>query len=300
MKKSIILFFAFFCFYANVESFNHHSANSGSISERICLSNTDDSKPINLDENDVILSVLESNVYELLIEQKLNQSGVLVYSGKELFYEIVESNDACSIIKYRYEGKIWYNVIAWIVTDLLPDAVYEICVRTFGDVKVCDAVYAATKVLIELRGDKVEEGIIRGIKWFVSKGSYKSSAKISTGDYSIASAAKTVFEAYRQECSNGGSVPWESISVNRGESGSYQKTKIYNSKSSKVHVDYSVGASTWMCIDFNAYASFTFADNVKYIKVFTGNDDYESYDISQGKSYKIVWCSEHGQNELRE
>lgn len=244
---------------------------------------------------DVSLKMLEIQFNNLTMNAGLSQCGILTYANRELHYEIIDSNEACTIVKLTYEGKFLYRVIAWLSTALLPDAVYEICMWSVGDKKICDAVYVVTEVLIELNSG-TRSGSTKGINWTASKTASKSTATINTSSYDIATGAKAAFAAYRDECSSGGSVPWESISVN----GNSQKTKIYNSKSKKVHIDYSESGSSWTCLDFDAYDSYTFASNVKYVRVFTGDKDYESYKISPGTSYKIVWSSEHGQNELRE
>lgn len=247
---------------------------------------------------DLRLEVLETQFSTLLKNQTLPPSGFLSDRDILLYYEIVENNDTCTIVKFTHEGRSWFKVIAWLFKEFLPDAIYEICIRAGGDKDVCDVVYYATLALIELSGGS-QNGATRGVNWKVSKTSTTGTAEITLNSIDRAYAAQAVFAAYRDKCSSGVSVPWRSITINEGYNNeSYQKTKIYNSKLRSVHIDYSSNGSTWKCLDFDAYETYTFDSNIRYIKVITG-DNYKIEEIIPGRQYTIVWCSEHSANELR-
>jgi len=129
---------------------------------------------------------------------------------------LIEQSEACSIYMLEDEnGVVIFQVIAAVATAWLPEIVEGFCERTIGDPDICNAVFDVTSMVVTLRGTQIFKGITRGLssslRWMANRHPITSKATVEATTYKIASGIKTVFELYKERCSRGKGIPWESV-----------------------------------------------------------------------------------------
>ncbi len=144
----------------------------------------------------IFVFISKNNVFA-----KFCEKNNMIFKTKKqiIFFEnILIKTDRFKIIKKSEKKETtWYETVATVTTDLLPETTYAICLISVRSIYVCNAILVASKVLVEMSNDEIKHGVTDGIKWVVEKGLHKSTIKIITDNYSIAKNSLDVFEKYK-------------------------------------------------------------------------------------------------------
>jgi hypothetical protein len=203
---------------------------------------------------------------------------------------ILYEGEGVVVLQSEEKGEIGYQVVATILTFMLPKTAHAFCVRSVGDESICKAVYDVTSALVDLRGRKLIRGATRGIKWIASRGREKSTATISTRHLNIAMGARDVFEAYREL----GCVKWTRVDAPFSLKNSYSffSLVIENHTGEQLHFELSSDGVNWTTdkLDKGFKKDMAFIQNQShgryqnfgYLKI-----DGEVYLLYKGKAYTI-------------
>lgn len=212
---------------------------------------------------------------------------------KTVLYE----GEGIVVLKSEEKGEIGYQVVATILTFMLPKTAHAFCVRSVGDESICEAVYDVTSALVDLRGRKLIRGATRGIKWIASRGKKQSTATISTSHLNIAMGAKDVFEAYKRL----GCVKWKRVDAPSSLQGKYGvSTLILENHSGKhLYFELSYDGRKWVSDSLKAgfkkdLAFYNNRGSSKYQSFGYIRIDGEVYLLYKGKAYTIEKSGTYG------
>lgn len=183
----------------------------------------------------LLLSIIFiSNLFANPVTEANNEQFFSISDSKIVNVQLVEQYQSCSVYRVETEdGMVFWNVIASIAVQFLPDMAYEICMKTVGDPDICQAVYDVSSVVVMLSGGNIQKGITKGLYWIARKTYTKATATIGTQTYDLVGYIKDVFDYYRDiNCIN-----WESINSTK-ENFDYSGAKpYYNSHKVNCHTN---------------------------------------------------------------